>query len=93
MCDTSTIAELDNLSENDFILSAVSLLKQEAIGQITAYNSVNSKEELLRVSDIALLDGIPMASLESSTFSDSDNIIARSILYYTTVCINKKFES
>ena len=93
MCDTSTIAELDRLSENDFILSAVSLLKQEAIGQITAYNSVNSKEELLRVSDVALLDGIPMASIESSTFSDSDNIIARSILYYTIVCINKKFES
>lgn len=92
MCDKKTLEELKALDGDKFVLSAVSLMKQEATGQITAYNNINNKEDMLKVLDTTILDEVPEAELKIQGFTDTaSNEIAKTILYYTSLCIDKRF--
>jgi hypothetical protein len=90
--DSETLHELKELDGEKFVLSVASLLKQEALGQVTAYNAINDKADMLKVTDLSILEEVPEATLNIDGFEDTeDNDIAKTILYYTAESLEKRF--
>ena len=90
--DSDTFNELESLDGEKFVLSVASLLKQEATGQVTAYNAINDKTDMLKVTDLSILEEVPEATLNIEGFEDTeDNDIAKTILYYTAESLEKRF--